>query len=403
MRGLLAAMLLVAGGCAPDLDPGTWGGFRYFGELPSAPPMRLLPPFSDRDGNVYVLSGAPDFPDHAVYVGRPGGGWSGGCSAVRGLDGVRGFVGRTQSQAYYWAGDALVRVDGPTGACREVLSSDPVTGTEVRFLGVVPRVVDTPTQRWIPALIRGGGSSQPFFVAVDLETDRYFEPSTFELGDGDALSVVGTGADATQRRGLFLVTHDADGATKTEALFVSERGDTLVKRYDLPETLEGGSVVGFAQFADNDLGAALLSDGRVVALGTDEAVIHDPPSGFEPVGLERRRGRLYVVGLEGGDPAVVALSENGNLADPVPFQSALDARAALQGAIDVLDERNSPAARATWDDPVSALGPDVLLSPFPLDVYTTDTTGWLIAGPGFDSVVEPRTAVAFAPVGLVFP
>jgi hypothetical protein len=399
MRRLLP--WLAAFGCAPELEPGTLGVARHFAELSGEVPMRLIPPQTDRQGNVYVLYGAPDWPDHAVYVGRPSGGWSGGCSAVRGAKGIFGFVGRTLDRMYYWAGDAIVRVDGNTGACREVLASDPVTNTELRFIGVVPRIDDTPSRRYLPALIRGGGRGQAFFVSMDLDLGRYLNPVVFEPADAEGVVVVGTGAAPAFREGWYVVTYQA-GSTVTEAIRVDRRGDTILGRYALDEVLDEGAVQGFLQFSDAGLGAGLLSDGRILLLGEERGNLITV-DGLEPRGIQARDGQLWVTGLSGGEPAIGRLTESGLLEDVGAWRSAIDAAAAVSGPFDVLDERSEPATNTTWDTPRSALGDHLLLSPWPLDIYTNDSTGWLVAGPSFDGTIEPRTSVAFVPVGVTLP
>ena len=56
-----------------------------------------------------------------------------------------------------------------------------------------------------------------------------------------------------------------------------------------------------------------------------------------------------------------------------------------------------------WKSPTTAIGSWPFLSPFPLDQYAQDTTGWIIAGPSFESTSQVRTSVAFAPVGVSVP
>ena len=83
LRSLLALLLA---GCAPDLEPGDYGQFRYIADVQGAsPPLAVRPPRSDRDGNQYVLldeeaqilgSQVP------VYVGNRAGGWVAACSSL---------------------------------------------------------------------------------------------------------------------------------------------------------------------------------------------------------------------------------------------------------------------------------------------------------------------------------
>ena len=56
-----------------------------------------------------------------------------------------------------------------------------------------------------------------------------------------------------------------------------------------------------------------------------------------------------------------------------------------------------------WADPVSAIGPKPFVTSHSPDVYANGTTGWLVAGPGFQLDTNPQTSVAFAPVGIDYP
>ena len=69
--------------------------------------------------------------------------------------------------------------------------------------------------------------------------------------------------------------------------------------------------------------------------------------------------------------------------------------------VDVLDERYSPAEPMKWQNPETAIG-SALLDAHRIDTYAVETTGWLVAGPTFEST-NIRTAVAFGPVGLTVP
>ena len=51
---------------------------------------------------------------------------------------------------------------------------------------------------------------------------------------------------------------------------------------------------------------------------------------------------------------------------------------------------------------MTAIGSWPFMTPHPLDAYALETTGWLIAGPSFESV-QVRTALAFGPVGMTVP
>src|SRR5947209_5564896 len=76
----LGAAALALGACSSGvLRPGEWGTLRYFGEVQGTAPLRLYPPMTDKNGDAFVLYGAPDRPEALVYVGGKSGGWSHNC------------------------------------------------------------------------------------------------------------------------------------------------------------------------------------------------------------------------------------------------------------------------------------------------------------------------------------
>ena len=70
--------------------------------------------------------------------------------------------------------------------------------------------------------------------------------------------------------------------------------------------------------------------------------------------------------------------------------------------VGVLDQRYQPAEPIEWESPVTAISEWPFISPYPIDQYAIDTTGWIVAGPSFESTLT-RTAVAFGPVGMTVP
>ena len=372
--------------CAQPLAPGEWGTMRWFAELKGEQPMRLLPPATDRDGNAYVLYGDRENPESYVFTGGALGGWSGGCDAHRGNRG-----GRTA--------DGSSDVSGETGACREVLSADPVTGTGLYFLGVIPRVSETPSHRYLPALVQGASDTTPFYVTMDLDEDRYFDAIRFEPEGVEAVAVAGTGADPVADEGVFVVTYTLGEGSFTRAIFVAGDGRKRLRTLDVPEVLEEDAILGFVQFAADGVGAALLEDGRLLRIARGQVFI-DEIVGIEPHGVQTWNGSLYLTGLVDGMPSIQKIEATG-ASGSKNWTAARQAQANL-GEVSVLDERSDPALTTDWAESSSAISAGALLSPWPLDVYTTDSTSWLVAGPAYEAGAEPFTAVAFAPVGVSF-
>lgn len=392
---LLASGWGTVAGCAPSLEPGEWGTVRYFADVRGEPPMRLLPPLTDRQGTVYVLQGAPDRTDTQVFVGTTGGSWSGGCSAHRGVTGLHGFVGRSTDRAWYWAGTALVQVDGGTGACRQVLPTDPVSGTELSFLGVAPHIDETPSRRFAYGLVQGATGS-PQFVMVDLDRGLPFNAVPFP--GGDTVDVVATGAWPAVRATVFVV----ESGGETVAYFLDRLGQIVREvPIDAARDLDAYEVPAYLQFSDDGVGVGITTRGRILMVSVTDGGLTDAP--FEPLGLLSWGGDVYVTGLESNDPVAARVRPDGTFDEPVPFAAARRAQNTLPSLREVQDERGAPARPRAWDTVTSATGSHVLISPWPLDTYTRWSTSWLLAGPSFPSGVEPITAVAVVPVGVSAP
>ena len=229
MRNLiLLAALSAAVGCESGLlQSGEWGTLRYFGELTGVPlskidddsadqiPLSLIPPVSDRDGNVYVLYEDPDG-DSVVYVGNARRGWSPGCQAYENdlphtdasVTNIHGFLGTSEDAAWFWAGDALVEVSGTTGQCHQILDTDPLTVTDLRFVAAVPYIHDTPARRTMTAWVQGINDAYlrnpPFQVVVDLDLGRYVAYDEFQPTDASCVDVLGVGSNAARQEGAIV-------------------------------------------------------------------------------------------------------------------------------------------------------------------------------------------------------
>src|SRR5262249_37211828 len=82
--GVLPAVLALTAACTSPPTPGEFGPFRFAGRARGRAPLNLLPPVSDRSGNIYILYGGINVPETEVFVGRTGGGWTSGCKLSKG-------------------------------------------------------------------------------------------------------------------------------------------------------------------------------------------------------------------------------------------------------------------------------------------------------------------------------
>lgn len=397
-------MITLLLGCAGPLGPGGWGVFRYFAEVEGEPPMGILAPYSDRAGNVYVVEGNRDEAYNTLYVGHARGGWSGGCSAHEGSFGVHGFVGRSETRAWLWSGDALVELDGGTGGCRSVLNTDPISGTDVAFKAVLPAVRSTPSRTTLVAWVQGVTDPLPYVAVVDLDQRSWWSIDRFPLEDAEDLVVLGTGAEADGTRGWVLLAYTAGGARQVEAWTFDEDGLALNRipvDLDLAELGEH-AVVGSLVPSDGGFVAGLLTDGRVVAFDAQAGGTLSV-DGFEPYGVQADGGALWVTGMADELPVIAPLRAGSGLGEAQAWDAAIDAAATLSRGVEVRDERITPHGKQVWSEARSAIGPWPLVSPWPLDPYAIGETGWVVAGPAYETGLGPVTAVAWAPVGVSFP
>ena len=426
---LLLASLAGTTGCRSGLlDAGKWGTFRYFAELEGDVPMRLVPPVSDRDGNVYVLY-ENNVGDSVVYSGQYVGGWSTGCQAhelplddeADDVSGLHGFMGASEHRAWFWAGDALVEVDGTTGQCTQVLDTDPLTVTDLQFVAAIPWINETPSRRTMVAMVRGVSDVYfgvpPYQVVVDLDLGRYVAYDVFQPSDATCVDVLGVGSSPDRNEGVTLVAYTHEEKRKVELRYLNAKGEVTatipVEMDSAPYDCINGEarpepeIVGFMQANAAGIYAGLLSDGSLLAFhseATDGVEPRELPD-YTPAGLVRNGDDLWVSGIFEDRPVIGLLDSSGFVSEDSVrrWESAEKAAAQLNGTVKVLDQRYSPSEPVNWESPTSAIGAWPFLSPFPLDQYAQDTTGWIIAGPSFESTSQIRTSVAYAPVGVSVP
>jgi hypothetical protein len=415
-RRLSAAVSLLAlTACVPEPEPGEFGTFRYVGNVRGAAPLNVIPPISDRDGNAYVLYGELNLLETELFIGHASGGWRGGCDITFGNDfGLHGWVGRAQSRAWYWSGEALVRGDGSTGGCRRILANDPSSGARLAFQAVVPWVLETPSRTIGLAWVQSLTDPVPFQVVLDLDQNVYTNISEFEPRDATEIEVLGVGGNVDEREGVVLVRYRRGDQVFIEAHFIDHQGET-VKRRGISglENIPEYGVAGYLRANEGGLYAGLAFD----AAGVPYVVLLDRSGGgasplasyvtvapdTAPVGIHEWEGQLWVVGLEGGRPKVWQITDDGDIKAAKTWQASLAAAESLSKTITVLDDRTLPSRKTKWSGVQTATGAFPFLHSHTLDHYSDATTTWLVAGPDFQVGGEPWTAIAYAPVGISYP
>ncbi|MEK7703718.1 MAG: hypothetical protein AAB426_02070 [Myxococcota bacterium] len=411
------ALLLVASGCGGGVDKGEVGTARYFGALSWEEPLRVMPPVRDRQGNVYVglrqvnnsvcVSDAYD-----VFVGKASGGWS-NCKDLRKENRrVHGWVGFGAKDAFFWSGDALVKVTGESGECTRLLDSDPTTGADMFFRAVAPWVRDRPSRRTMLALVKTPADVLPYHVVVDVDRAIYTDLRDFEPRSATNVVPMGVGGNASERTAVMLVWYELEGSGHVVAIFLDQDGDETGRTEvtGIAGALDSGSsaqwqdsVVGFAAMNSSGRAAALLSTGELVFVSesTSRVSIIDTMTAD---GVQLWDDRLWLVGTDGSSPALAEISSRGTAGSPEQWNASLDIAARLSDGIEVIDERSSPRKVVTWYESETAIGPYPLVAPYSLLPYGENSVGWVVGGPSYTSGIDDRCrSVAFVPVGVSYP
>jgi hypothetical protein len=147
--------------------------------------------------------------------------------------------------------------------------------------------------------------------------------------------------------------------------------------------------------------AGLLSNGQLLSFYAGGGSAKDLPN-FDVQGMVKDEGALWVTGTADDRPVAGEVTGSGEVSSVIRWTSSEKAAANLQGTVEILDERYSPAEPVGWSSPTTAIGTWPFMTPHPLDTYAIETTGWLVAGPSFESI-QVRTALAFGPVGMTVP
>lgn len=406
MRAAVAAIGCAAlCGCSTELEPGKFGDFRYVGQVRGPRPLPVVPPFSDRDGNAYIIYGGIDLLELELFVGHRGGGWTGGCNVTHGNDfGAHGFTGRAQSKVWYWSGEAFAVVSGDDGRCHRLLEFDPASGARLNFRAVVPWVRDTPSTTTALAWIQSPTDPVPFQVVLDLNNSVYNLVGEFQPNNAENLAVLGVGGRLDAREGVIVVRFEQGGSSKVQARFLDGDGETTdTTSVAGLETLTEYGILGYLQGNSQGLYAGLDNEGQLIVLdrsgGQRRAI-----TGMDPVGVHSWDDQLFLVGTSSGQPVIAAIDDDGDVGKVQPWDASADAAADLKGNIDVIDDRSLPSSNTTWSNPLSAASDFPFLHPHSPELYAEGTTTWVVSGPSFTTGGgEERFSIAYAPVGVSYP
>lgn len=401
--GALAIVLAgVSVSCSDTLAEGEIGTPRVVGNVRGLPPIPVYAPAADRAGNVYILAGTRDLPEVTAFVGRVGGGFSGGCRLTKGDKlGPLGWVGFSQDTQWYWAGNALVRMKS-VADCSRVLDRDPASGTDLLMRAVFPWVRDTPSKTTMVAMAGGPGDPQPFTLVIDLAAEIYTSRRAFEPANARDVNVLGAGASAKLRQEFAVLSFVVGDTRRTEGRFLDENGE-LVGRIPIANAgdIPAYGIRGFLEASDAGLVAGLTNDKRLV-LFDGESGRTIPVTGMDPVGVHRWDGALYLVGSADDRPVIAPILDDGSLGPVALWSAAARLDGVLRGAIDVTDDR-TPPRRSLRFDPARPAHRFPLVTEHTSVHYADNTTLTLIAGPTFGEGADAFSMIAVVPVGVTYP
>ena len=389
--------------CPSTAEPGEFGTFRFAGRAKGKPPLALLPPVTDRAGNIYVLYGGLAVPETAVFVGKIGGGWTSGCALTKGdRFGAHGWVGFDERRHWYWSGDALVSVAGDNADCHRVLDRDPGTDVNLQFKAVLPWVRDAPSRTTIVALVQSPIDAVPYSALVDLEAEILTNIRGFEPGNATEVTVIGVGADRVENVGFALMQYKVDGNVTLEARFYDAEANETARARIPSEALQPYGVQGYLQSNKEGLVAGLLEGDKLVTFDRNGGRVR-AIEGMTPVGVHRSMDELWLVGTASDRPVLAAIGGSGNVGGIGVWTASETAADNLRGPQDVRDDRSLPSRATTWQVVTTAMGAFPFLHAHTPSPHTTDGTLWLVGGPSFDTGGARVTAFAVAPVGITYP
>lgn len=401
LLGVLALASLAS--CGDTLGEGEIGKPRLLGFVLGVSPVTMVPPISDRSGNIYLLYGGRSAPDTNAFIVRTGGGVSAGCRLQKGDKvGPIGWAGFATDRAWYWSGGALVALSG-FGDCKKVLDKDPVTGSDLLHKAVLPWVSDRPSRTTIVSLVQAASDTAPTTVLVDLDNNIYTTARPFEPVGGTNVEVLGAGGSAKRREGYLVLRFD-DGATKRiETRFYDDEG-AITSRVGVGglETVAPYGIAGYLQSNDNGLVAGLVDPKRLLLFDKTSARVVNI-NNLEASGVHAWKGSLFLVGKTGDRPAIAEIADSGQIASPVEWDTSSTLVRRLAASIVVRDDRTPPAHDTTFGNPTNALGPFPLVTDHSSHPYGEDQTLLVIGGPVVGAGAASQTQLAVVPVGVSYP
>ncbi len=382
-------------GCIQNLEPGQVGAGRRVGDAFPGPIAAVLPPMTDRDGNLYVVTGVPDSTGRpspgTAYVGASRGGWTAGCQTSDAIkSSARGWIGATSSVGWLWADTAVLELD-TAGNCTARLDRDPASASDVTFQAVAPVVEETLSGNFAIAILSTTADPAPHLATIDLGLGTIV--SATALADGT--QVYGAGVDPSTHEGVFAISDD----TGAKLIFVAPHGEISATA---PITGTMGPLKGEIVVAgDGSFFAGVIADDAVLVGDRTGARVVAPD--FTAVGVQADdSGWPWVVGQSADGAARIAPTAANGLGPSQPWSCASELTSALAAGIVVVDDRIGERTSVTWAAH-SALGTNPLVESHTAPVYGVGSRALLVGDGLVDRGGIPYSQLAVLPAGVSFP
>jgi hypothetical protein len=382
-----APIAIILAGCIDGIAPGELGLGRRIDTM-QGPIAATVPPLTDLDGDVFVVTGPLD-PQGApqpgtVYVGGARGGWSKGCATGTGSDAVAlGWIGAVEDRAWLWTHDAILEI-AADGTCTPRLDTDPRSGAELRFLAVAPVIDRTVSQDRAVAIVTTGTDARAYVITIELSLGSVLSSTVIE----QPITLLGAGGG--DGRGAFLVA-----AGNAASLVLATPSDGVVGQLAVggsPGPLHSDLAIG----SDGSIAGVLASGSLLVG---DAGGMRIAPAPAGAAGIERDDdGGLWVTA---SGPSIAPV-RGGSVGGAMPWVSVAAADASIARGVDVLDERDGSRSGTRWQAH-SVVGDGLLVGSHPSQPYAVGVRGWLVGDAAVDRGGIPYNQVAFLPIGVTFP
>ncbi|HEY4176744.1 MAG TPA: hypothetical protein VGM90_07930 [Kofleriaceae bacterium] len=407
MKKFLFIAIALAG-CVDGLQPAEVGMGRRVGTGDvQGDVSAVLPPMTDRSGNIYVVSGEPDstgIPQPGTFwVGDSQGEWTQGCLTGEGIrGGALGWIGATSDRGWLWTGTQIVEVIpdyanwsevGEISLCRSKLDVDTVSQADIFYKAVAPFVDETVSGDFAVGAITLGATPTVYLSTFQLDIGDFgVVTNSLALGDVDVLA---TGANPSTREAAFLV-RDAAGPRIVIAKPNAKSLTTILVNGTLPTT----TLISQLTFASDGSIAAVLDD-HTVLVGNRSGVTVSPAP-FTARGIETDDdGNAHLIGVA-SDVAQVATIHEGLLGVGQEWSVAMSVEAQLAAGVVVVDYLSGSRDAHRWQTHAAAGGIS-LVQRYHAPAYAVGARAVLVANPAVDRGGVKYSQLAVVPVGVELP